>query len=913
MFSLVLALFLQVNAPAGPPADQFIGPYSFREDVDQTTKVVLQNGLTVILRENRAVPLTSITTMVKAGYFDEDDRISGISHVIEHMFFKGTARRPVGEVARETKSLGGYLNAYTYYERTCYYTVVPAENAIKALEIQADALWNASFDSDELKREIEVVLQENNRKLDNPSAVASEKLYEVAFRQHRMRRWRIGTASGLRALTRDDLVAYFKRYYRPSNIVLAIVGPFDRDQMLADVVRLYGETLPGTDGPGIDGKAVDRDASPREPAQTGLRFASQRGPIEQPRVALGFHTLGVLAPETRALEVLASILADGRSGRLNQYLRDEKSLLTSASVSTNAFTDIGLFEILVETATPLEAQIGILAELESIKVSGLTNETVSRAKAQIAQEYLSNLETVDGIGNDLAENEAMGSWKRSTTYLADIQKVTAQQIVDVAKKYLNAENLSAFQYLPQPSPNSLTSTDDYQSRILAKVVESTPQRRETELPVNVRMPELGNTLAVESVKPVEKRSIYNGPDVYIVEDRRLPLVSFGIFYPGGRLNETEENSGITELMLRSALRGTSQYSSAEIARRLENAGARIQVINDPDYYGYIVEGLSGRIGQALDVLVSILQQPKFDPQEVDREKALQLARIKNLRDDTYAYPVRLFMQTLFGNHAYSRAGVGSAVAVEKLKSDDVRKWFETNERKILPTIIIAGDTNGTSLVAPLADRLTNEDLTQRLLARFPAVPTLAGISNREAVESISRQQTALVYGFPGATLTTAERFSLLVFQNIVSGLGGRFFDAIREKEGLAYSVVTANSFFAKGGAVYTYAAFSPENEMAVRAALEREIERIRKDGVTPEEVKKAIAYSIGSWEMGMQTHNSMVLEYARTVYSGAGVPSVANYSNQIRMVTPQMVQDAVRKYLDPSLLRVAVVRGEKKN
>jgi zinc protease len=910
---MVLALLLQVNTPVRPPEVTIVSPYTFRDDQEQTTKVVLRNGLTVIVRENAAVPLTAITTMVKAGYFDEDDRISGISHVIEHMFFKGTPRRPVGEIARETKALGGYLNAYTYYERTCYYTVVPAENAIKALEIQADALWNSSFDADELKREIEVVLQENNRKLDNPSAVASEKLYEVAFQQHRMKRWRIGTVAGLRALTRDDLVAYFNRYYLPSNIIVTIVGPFDRDQMLAEVVRLYGGSLP-VDSKIPDVKPVERDVPPREPEQAGLRYGFQRGPIEQPRVAMGFHTPGILTTETRALEVLASILADGRSGRLNQYLRDEKSLITSASVSTNAFMDLGFFEIDVETATPLEAQVGILAELESIKQSGLTNETIARAKAQIAQEYLSQLETVDGIGKDLAENEALGNWKRSITYLADIQKVTAQQVVDVAKKYLTSENLSAFQYLPASSPNSLVATDDYRSSILAKVADATPQHKETELPVSVRIPEVNSSITVDAVKPVEKRSILRGPDVYIVEDHRLPLVSFGIFYPGGRLYETAENSGITELMLRSALRGTNQLGSADIARRLENAGASIQVVNDPDFFGYIVEGLSGRMGQALDVLMGVMQQPKFDPQEVDREKVLQLSKIRNLRDDTYAFPVRLFMQTLFGNHPYSRAAVGSSDAVGKLSTDDVRKWFESNERKVLPLIVIAGDTNGTSLVAPLSDRLTNEDLTERLLSKLPAAsPAASGISSRETVESISRQQTALVYGFPGATLTNAERYALVVFQNIVSGLGGRFFDVIREKQGLAYTVLTANSFFARGGAVYTYSAFSPENENAVRAALEQEIERIRKDGVTDAEVKKAIAYSVGSYEMGKQNHDAMVLEYARAVYSGAGVPSVAMYSDQIRQVTPKMVQDVVRKYLDPALLRVAIVRGEKKN
>src|SRR5688572_17577178 len=222
---------------------QIVGPYTLREDQGQTTKVVLKNGLTVIVRDQQAVPLTSITTFVKAGYFDEDDRISGISHVIEHMFFKGTAKRPVGEIARETKALGGYLNAYTYYDRTVYHTVVPAENAAKALDIQADALWRSTFDAAELKREIEVVLQENSRKLDNPAAVTSEKLYATAFQQHRMGRWRIGTPDGLRALTRDDIVAYVQKYYRPSNIILSIAGQVNIEDTIAEVVKLYGSAV----------------------------------------------------------------------------------------------------------------------------------------------------------------------------------------------------------------------------------------------------------------------------------------------------------------------------------------------------------------------------------------------------------------------------------------------------------------------------------------------------------------------------------------------------------------------------------------------------------------------------------------------------------------------------------------------
>src|ERR1700733_785317 len=249
-----LILLLQVS--------QIVEPYTFREDQGQTTKVVLKNGLTVIVREQQAVPLTSITTYVKAGYFDEDDRISGISHVIEHMFFKGTSKRPVGEIARETQALGGYLNAYTYYDRTVYHTEVPAENMKKALEIQADALWNSTYDATELKKEIEVVLQENNRKLDNPPAVASEKLYATAFQEHRMKRWRIGTPEGLRALTRDDIVDYVKKYYRPSNIILSIAGSMDSEETIAEVVKLYGGA------PSDDDQAIVRDAGSAEPQQT---------------------------------------------------------------------------------------------------------------------------------------------------------------------------------------------------------------------------------------------------------------------------------------------------------------------------------------------------------------------------------------------------------------------------------------------------------------------------------------------------------------------------------------------------------------------------------------------------------------------------------------------------------------------
>src|SRR5262245_42571009 len=193
-------------------------------------------------------------------------------------------------------------------------------------------------------------------------------------------------------------------------------------------------------------------------------------------------------------------------------------------------------------------------------------------------------------------------------------------------------------------------------------------------------------------------------------------------------------------MLRTSIRGTIRLHAEDIARRMENAGARIEVVNEADFFGYVVDGLSGKMDQALEVLMDVLQQPAFQDEEIEKEKVLQLARIRKLRENNFAYPVSLFMQTLFGDHPYGRHAIGTQPSVEAGSEADLHAWFKTNQRELVPTIIIAGDTSGTGLIAPLADTLTNEDLHEREIASLPA-PSLKA-ETKEAAEVESRQQTA---------------------------------------------------------------------------------------------------------------------------------------------------------------------------
>src|SRR3954469_25154950 len=213
---------------------------------DSVRRQRLANGLTVLVRRDSSAPVVAIVTYVSAGYFDETDDVIGIAHVLEHMYFKGTPSRGVGEIAKETKALGGYLNAATIYDHTSYYTVLPSPAFAHGLAIQSDAYASSLIDSDELRRELEVIIEEAKRKDDNPSAVATETLYELLHDRHRIRRWRIGREEALRGFTADAVRQFYRSFYHPENTVLVIVGDVDPDDALAEAERRYGGLPPGT-------------------------------------------------------------------------------------------------------------------------------------------------------------------------------------------------------------------------------------------------------------------------------------------------------------------------------------------------------------------------------------------------------------------------------------------------------------------------------------------------------------------------------------------------------------------------------------------------------------------------------------------------------------------------------------------
>src|SRR5690606_38902224 len=298
----------------------------------------LANGLKVIVREDRSAPVVAIVTHVRAGYFDEPDRLIGISHVLEHMYFKGTERRQPGDLARDTKAAGGYLTAGTIYDSATNCTVVPSSAVEQGYDGQSDALLHSAIDEDELRRELEVILQEARRKLDNARAVARETLFETMFDVHRIRRWRIGTEDVLRSLTRDDVWTYYRNLYRASNTILVVAGDVEAERAFALAERYYG---------GMPAGEVVRDAGPQEPERSEFRFREISGDIVHTHVEWGWRAPDALAPDSAALDLIAVILGSGRASRLYRRVR-ERGLVSAISAHNYTPGSIGVFGVSAE-------------------------------------------------------------------------------------------------------------------------------------------------------------------------------------------------------------------------------------------------------------------------------------------------------------------------------------------------------------------------------------------------------------------------------------------------------------------------------------------------------------------------------------------------------------------------------------
>jgi zinc protease len=818
---------------------------------DDVAKLVLPNGLTLLVQRDSSAPVVAVVTHVKAGYFDEPDEWVGIAHVLEHMYFKGTARRKPGDIARETQLVGGYINAGTIYDKTIYYTVLPsaAGGLERALDVQADALMHSALDGDELGRELEVIIQEAKRKLDTPGAVATEGLYALLFQVHRMRRWRIGSEEGLRRLTRDDVRAYYTSRYTPGRVIVAIAGDVDVDRALRLATDVYGSW---------ERSATPVEGSPPEPGAAPPALQVERGDVERPLANVGWRTVGTLHPDAAALDMAATILGTGRGSRLYRAVRTP-GLAASAGAGHYTPTEVGVFELGLEGEQDrFDAALERSLELvQALRGDAPAAAEVERAKAQVATQWARRFESMDGRASVLCEAEALGDYRLADELYRLDMAVTADEVRRVAEQYLDPAAAAGFFYLPEdgttrfegvwPSAHGATRME------VAAVADRAVAGRQAP-------PLLGEPTCYAA--GVVHRA-YPGADVLARSKRGAGLATVLVHVPGVTTQETDANAGISWLLARSTLRGAGGLAAEELAQAAEMLGGGLAPSVGAETIGWGMTVRVDAVRDAAELLRMVALEPELRRDDVEVERTLQASDARRARDDMFRHPLQRALGQAFPGDAYGLPALGEPDVVTALDAELVREW--------------AGRVAGRRAVVVAVGDLEVEELHAELapLAAWPsreasrdeaAVPVWAA---GRASETRRKEQSALAMAFPAAAFASDDRHPITVLAALLSGLAGRLFDELREKRSLAYTVAVVPWLARRAGAVLSYIATSPDRETEAREAMLAELERVVTEPPSVEELERARNYAAGLVEVRQQSGRAVAGEILEAWVYGA--------------------------------------------
>jgi zinc protease len=860
-------------------------------------RTTLANGMRALVRQKKDSGVVAIVTYVGAGYFDETDDVSGIAHVLEHMYFKGTPTLGVGEIAKTTKASGGILNAATIYDHTHYYAVLPASGFEAGLAVQADAFANSLIDQGELSRELEVIIEEAKRKADSPTAVATETLFEMLHDHHRIRRWRIGREAQLRTFTSEKVRSFYRNFYRPRNTVLAIVGDVEPQRALAAVEKHYGR---------LTDAEVERTPGPAEPPprDSALRYRELNGDVQQTELLVGWRTPESSHPDTPVLDLIAAMLSGGRASRLYRAVRDRR-LASSISAWNYTPTELGIF-VVHATTRPERATSALRASWDQVTrvLDGEVRDAeIERARRMVSAQWMRRLETSEGQANHLAAWELEGDWAKGGEYLDILLSANELQVNGVANRWLKPTRAGVLVYRPS---NSTPFAADSGS-IVAMLGGERPEPVE---PVALAAPS-ATVHSGTSAWRLESRegevSVYRtaGNVPILFQRAQGPIAHLGWFVNGGALTEDPELAGVTSLMCRTALRGTERRSAKQIAEDVEFAGGAISSAAGADAFQWTISVPTARLGDATEILADVVQRPAFRADAVESERAVALADIAALRDDMYRWPLRMAVEATWGAHSYGRQLLGTEASVGRLGPQDLAGWHESVALASHGVLVCVADVDPDDAAAAVARRFT--DLAERPAPSVEAPDWPLKAELRQ--ESREKAQSALAMLLPGPTRNDDERFAASLLCGIASGLGGRFFEELREKKSLAYTVMLMPLVRRLAGAFVAYIAMSPEKEEAARDGLLREFARLADEPVTARELAQAQTYALGTHAIRREAAASIMGDLADTWLFGKSLAEIGEYEERIRSVSATEIRNIARLQFDPSVRIEGLIRG----
>ncbi len=942
-------------APAVKKGAEIIEELSLPERA--TTRVQLRNGLTLIVRERYRSPLVNIVIVVKGERTAEP---AGIAQLVGRLLFRGTSSRPGFQLLETLRALGGELVMEEQVDRMLFRVTVPAEHALPALDILADGLQHPAFDEAALRQEIEHLLQEERLRNDRPEEFARARALALTLAGRQRGSLSVLEQEGaLRALTREVLRDFHRRHYRGDRIVIALVGAVNTPEIVERVQRLFGdlpfiekEAAPSGQErasaenapPSVPCVAADKSMPHGEPLPISrdlVRYGSDQGDLPVALVTVLHEVPEAVCARDRSgegvllLHLLATALAKGRASRSALRVRFEGGI--AADVKAEPMSWEGGGALLVQWRVNPDDRERVLRtyweEVEKLRRLRLSPGELQRARALLERQWLQRTMTYAGEAEQLAVAEAIwGAWSFADQWVARLNAITAEQVRAFAERCFRIEHVTLHEYLPR-GVAPLSSA----AEVAAQITTWAPGLMEREIPADrigsfpeipiqpegVRRTHEGEGEAVVfslQPEPLRDFSVLEGPRAFVREDRSHPILSIGIFFQGGRAAETSATAGVTELMLRSILRGTlgsavqssqrletlrgrTPISAADVAMRLEQWGADITPVTAPDFFGYVLTVPSRNQDHALRGLLSLIERPALADEEIRQEQAQLLLEIQARRADPWERSRTLAARALYGDTPYGRTPEGDEETVRALTPDQVRAWYANTIARQFPLVVIVGDTDGSALISNIVAReVRRQDLARTFYAALPKPPDKA----QSRVEEAPTRSVVHTFAWLGPSSPSEDEPALQVWRAHLAGWGSEMW---RELRTVAASVLEIRVEPRRlGGMITLTVATAPEHAARVRQIVEQHVTRLSKEPLGEEAQRRAIQRAVTECAELFQDHAALVRAYASAFFAAAHPQQVEQCAPKRRAVTPADLQRVAATYVPFTRAVVGVVQ-----
>lgn len=833
---------------------QFDGEGEFRMFAQESTSsVVLPNGLTVMVVQDSRFPLASIRLYVRAGSAYEDAAEAGISHILEHMVFKGTARRGPGEAAREIESIGGYCNAATSFDYTVFMADVPSDHWKTGLDVLQDIVLQPTVDPEELEAEKQVILAELERGEDSPSGRLFRSMQPMLWGGTSYARPIIGTRETVNAVTAQDLHDYIAEYYQPQSMLLVVCGDVDADETIAECRRLF------------EGMENDRDVAAAPPIPIaeewccGPKIRVEQGPWNKAYLCVGFPVPGFRSPDSVGLDVLAALLGGDRTSRYFRIFKYEKQLVDDISCHALTLERIGMlyFHVILDPDKVSEFWRLFMEDLGSVSAYAFPEDSIARTRLHLEDALHRAKETLSGLASkvgyfQLFENGPEGEDR----FLHMLRHVNHASLQDLMDRFLCVDRINSVLLLPAKDENGERTAEVTEDSLRGSAVrrwercsDRTPQSRRRGGRTEPKLIDLGS-----------------GRSLILLPDTTLPYASLDLVWKGGDLLLPRHRQGLADLTARILPRGTggvAPMNSMELQEFLADRAASLLCDARRDLFCVRTKFPTRFSAEILDTFEELLATSPFDSEEVSREKANQLAAIRSREDRPLTYAFRRLYPFLFRKGPYSYLHLGDPADVRAFTRDDaVALW---DRQRVMPwTMAVCGDF----------DRDLVENTARSLAARFDTKESAQHPRpewNEERFRELrleDRNQAHLFAVFPVPDENHPDAPGLELLREVLAGQGGLLFRDLRDGKGLGYTVTAFLWQTPVTGFMAFYIGTSPDKLDRAREGFHDAARRLSENILPEEELHRARNLLWGDYYRETQSLSSRSFEAALLTAQG---------------------------------------------